>query len=336
MPPDIPSEQENRKQDKDCKITFSLKFYWREQCPKGLNLLQSRGAPANAGGSARSPTWEEDPGGRAGIQEQAHKKRAGVRLKARDTEPSFVPSPFQPHAWYLLQEFQSRSLSQQLPGAAAPFAVPFAVCRGRASEARPQCPPEAGGEGAVSAAGRNERSGGYEGRSREGARWAATAWAFTEGGDSALPRRANPGWSRPASGLRPRELWERCQRPGKSSRQRLRYEGQDVTRNSSRFCCQAILNRAISQKGLKQYRHIVLIVVSPPEGSLKSSACGRGLQYHSCVGLHVRCTKGRSRKVSRLCSLQAPRGLQHLRGHLYPPTISCQWRQHGKRLLAHV
>lgn len=180
------------------------------------------------------------------------------------------------------------------------------------------------------------RSGGYEGRSREGARRAATAWAFTEGGDTALPRRANPGWSRPASGLRPRELWERCQRPGKSSRQRLRYEGQDVTRNSSRFCCQAILNRAISQKGLKQFRHIVLIVVSPPEGSLKSSACGRGLQYHSCVGLHVRCTKGRSRKVSRLCSLQAPRGLQHLRGHLYPPTISCQWRQHGKRLLAHA
>lgn len=277
--------------------------------------------------SPQAHVGEENPGGRAGSREQRHEKRAGVGLRARELEPSFVPSAFQPHFLVLLTRI--------------PIPIPLpAAARGGGSRLLRSVPARGSRRGGGVSSRAESGKGGCEGRSRacpgSGDTAARAREGFTRSGGTALPRRGSPGRSPPARGPRARELGERCQGPGKSFRQRPRYQVQDVTRNSPRHCCQAVLKQATSQKGLKHFRHVIFICVFPLEGSLKSSAGGRGLQYHLYAGLCVRCSDGRRRKVSRLCSVQASRGLQHLRVHLYPPPTSGQWRQDGKSLLAHA
>lgn len=269
------------KQDEDCKITFSLslKFYRLEHFPGGFST--KHGAPQQPEAQPEAHVRGEDPGGAraAGSGHTKIERELGSGL-GRCSLLSF-PLPSSPTFCSLLQEFQSRSPSRDRGSSRGPF-------RGFPRAGEPPSVPARGRSqgGGVSSSGLWDQLDGREGKSR-GSSGAGQGRPRLRGLSRATappcPAGQVPAGARPPSGP-----WAPGTLPGtgKSFRQRLRYEVQDETPNSPRFCCQATLKQATS------LRHIILIFVSPLEGSLKSCACGRGLQCHLCVGLCVLAVKG--------------------------------------------
>lgn len=157
----------------------------------------------------------------------AHKQRARVRLRARQMKPAFLPAPLQPH------------LLIPLTGVPAPIPVPGAPRRAAAAPVAPgalsarqgRCRGRCGAECGIQQVG----AGRGRGPAGERARPAAPAGPFT-----APPAGQTPPEPAPELG--------NAARPRERLRAALGCQVQDGTRNFPRFCCQAVLKQATSQK----------------------------------------------------------------------------------------